>query len=232
MLKHQNVIIDDTNLNRKTFEGWRSLAKACGVLSEVVDMTDVPLQTCVMRDAARQKRVGFPVIVNMALKYGLHKCEPKSVVLCDLDGTLCQIDHRLHFVKRPVGEKDWKSFFEALEQDAVRSEVYGMLWDHAKAGRTIVFLSGRPDTYRDRTLAWFFKNTTGWVGPELGVRPFTLLMRRAGDHRPDDEVKKELLLQHFPLDAIYEVIDDRPSVLRMWASLGMNVVDVGQGVEF
>jgi hypothetical protein len=39
----------------------------------------------------------------------------KKVIICDLNGTLCNIDHRRHFVEEEP--QDWKSFYEAIEDD-------------------------------------------------------------------------------------------------------------------
>lgn len=57
-------------------------------------------------------------------------------------------------------------------------------------------------------------------------------MRRAKDSRPDTEVKQDILDQYFKKELIDVVIDDRPSVIRMWRSNGLEVLDVGKGEEF
>ena len=58
-------------------------------------------------------------------------------------------------------------------------------------------------------------------------------MRKEKDYRADTIVKGEMFDQM--LADGYEptmVFDDRPSVIRMWRTIGLTVVDVGQGVEF
>ena len=58
-------------------------------------------------------------------------------------------------------------------------------------------------------------------------------MRRGTDKRPDTEVKKQILDTYFPdKSVIHTVIDDRPSVIRMWREQGLKVIDVGEGIEF
>lgn len=87
-------------------------------------------------------------------------------------------------------------------------------------------MSARPEDHREATEVWL-QNT--FKGYEAYV---TLLMRRAGDTREDTLVKKDIydtFLKGYP---IHKVIDDRPSVIRMWRSLGLDVIDVGSGVEF
>lgn len=100
--QNKNVIIDDTNLNPKTLNSWVELARQSGISYEVVDMTDVDVITCVMRDNERMAKgerfVGGIVIKNMAIQWGLVTFKPDNVVICDIDGTLADNKHRNHFV--------------------------------------------------------------------------------------------------------------------------------------
>jgi hypothetical protein len=58
-------------------------------------------------------------------------------------------------------------------------------------------------------------------------------MRRADDKREDTEVKAQMLDIYFPdKTKIVQVIDDRPSVIRMWQERDLPVLDVGKGIEF
>jgi hypothetical protein len=46
-------------------------------------------------------------------------------------------------------------------------------------------------------------------------------------------VKNQMLDTYFPdKNVIRAVIDDRPSVIRMWRENGLDVIDVGKGIEF
>lgn len=223
--KKINVIVDDTNLNPGTMQSWKDLAKdIAGV--EVIDMTDVPVEECVLRDTQREKSVGGTVIKNMALRYGLKTFSPGSIVLCDIDGTIADTTHRLHYVNVPDGEnKDWKGFFSGMADDPVRLDVQKILIDLYNKGHTIIFLSARPDSYRDVTLKWLADKNLSFA--------YTLIMRQSHDKRPDTEVKASMFDLHFPdKGVIHTIIDDRPSVIRMWKEKGLNVVDVGKGIEF
>lgn len=225
LLAKTNVIVDDTNLNPRVFEGWKQVSAEAGAKVEVIDMTDVPADECVRRDAVREKSVGYTVIRNMALRYGLQSFPPGGVVLCDLDGTIADISHRLPFVRKPEGEKkDWGSFFAAIPQDTVREDVRAKIEEHRAAGRTIVFLSARPDTYQPQTVEWLSRH---------GLDHYTLIMRPGGDKRDDTAVKQDMLDRYFrDRSAIHVILDDRPKVVRLWQSLGLPVDDVGCGVEF
>lgn len=214
------VIIDDTNLNPRVIARWRQVAQECGAQFEVMPIcTDV--QTCLLRDEEREKPVGSHVIIGMAMQYGLYPIPEAGFVICDIDGTLADVSHRLHYVRQEP--KNWQAFFEASFKDPIRQDVADMLDVHALGSdREIIFVTGRPERYR--------KLTEGWVS---WVPYTTLFMRRDGDHRPDAMVKEEILKTYFPdTSSIVEVIDDRPSVIAMWRSHGLKVVDVGNGQEF
>ena len=220
-----NVIIDDTNLNPRTFQSWTDLAKELGVKTEVIDLTDVPVEKCVQRDAERSDSVGGTVIKNMALRYGLQPIPDKGFVVVDLDGTIADCEHRRHFVAQTP--KDWRGFFAHMSEDPLRVEVASMVIDYYNRMHQIIYVSARPEDYRDVTLQWLKdKNMSfGW----------TLLMRKSGDKRPDVEVKQEIYdtyLKRYPIEV---VIDDRPQVLsEVWIpALGKDrVIDVGNNRSF
>jgi predicted kinase len=62
-----NVICDDTNLRPRYVKELAALAEACGADFVVRDFTDVPVDECVARDAAREppERVGEEAIRAM-----------------------------------------------------------------------------------------------------------------------------------------------------------------------
>ena len=67
LLRHGvDVINDDTNRNPATVEVLRQIAADAGAEFEVWDLTDVPIEACIARDAARPDRtVGREVIETM-----------------------------------------------------------------------------------------------------------------------------------------------------------------------
>lgn len=218
--KKNNVIVDDTNLG-KTATMWEEYATELGVKSEIIHM-DTSIEECIERDRIREDRVGFDVIINMARRSGLYTFKNKEVI-CDVDGTLADLTHRLHYVKVSEGEKkDWKAFFGALNGDGPRQEVIDEVNELAKT-HDIIIVSGRPDSYKQETINWLNR---------YGVSFKTIIMRRSDDKRPDDEVKQDILDGYFDKSKIELVIDDRPRVIRMWETNGLKVKDVGQGVEF
>lgn len=222
----KSVIIDDTNLNPRTVQSWVDLAKEMGAKIEYCRM-DTSVEECKNRDFLREKSVGDHVICKMALQY-LDYMKGEKVVICDLDGTLCDIKHRLHFVKNlPDGKKkDWKGFFEGIAEDAVRVDVLDKLLKLEEAGNKIILVSARPENYREATEAWLEKAFKGYPLYQF------LIMREANDKREDTLVKKEIYDKYLKNLNIVKVFDDRPSVIRMWRELGLEVEDCGGGVEF
>ncbi len=141
----------------------------------------------------------------------------KSIVIFDLDGTLCDCEHRLHHLSKQ--KKDWDAFHSACALDSPNTPLVRLLKLLKDTGHTIAICSGRPDTYQDITRAWLAK----YAGTD-----FQLYMRKAGDHRPDTIVKREML-RKIGKDNVLFVIDDRKSVVDMWRSEGLLCLQCAEG---
>jgi len=141
--------------------------------------------------------------------------EKNYCVVVDLDGTLCNIDHRLHWVKPAPGvKKNWKKFFETLEEDIpnVWCTVLINSFNSMIFPPDIVFASGRPDDYMKQTKTWLEKH-------DFSTK--YLYMRCRGDHR-HDYVAKEIILD-FEILTRFEpmfFIDDRQQVVDLWRRRG------------
>lgn len=137
----------------------------------------------------------------------------------DIDGTLADLTHRLpHIQKAP---KDWDAFFAACADDKPIEHTIKLAIDVSLAGANIVYVSGRSDQCREATEAWLRRHAL----PDGRV-----YMRKAGDHRPDHQVKVELLEQlraegHNPVMAF----DDRDAVVKMWREIGVPCAQVAEG---
>lgn len=213
----QNVVVDDTNLFQKHHDMWKQVAATCNVAMQVVDMTHVPIETCIERDRVRKGdgRVGRGVIENMALAAGLIKFDDRPIVIVDVDGTLANINHRLHYIQGP--NKDWHSFFSEAFDDGV----YGVVADWVNElsnNNCIVVLSGRPAKYAYETDKWLRRHVT-----------FSHLFMRGSNDRRDDSIVKQEILSKLPKEKIKFVIDDRARVCDMWRSEGLHVYQVAEG---
>ncbi|WP_405100160.1 AAA family ATPase [Micromonospora sp. NBC_01412] len=228
-----NVCVDDTNLRARTLRDWARLAADCGAGFEVHDFTDVPLDECLRRDAARpaDDRVGEAAIRRLHDRFlanrplplpvpevapgapahrGGARAEPPEIVLVDIDGTVA-----LHVSRSPY---DMTRVAEDVPNEAVIAAVRAM---HA-AGYGVVFCSGRDAGARADTVAWLARH--------VRVPYLALHLRAVGDTRQDSVVKREIYERE--VEGRYRVVgvfDDRMQVVRMWRSLGLTVFQVAEG---
>lgn len=221
-----NVVVDDTNLKDSMIEKWKELARDEHADFEVKSFLDVPIEECIKRDAQRPEPVGKAVIYGLAASAGLiesanEKVElSKPYIVVDLDGTLCDCEHRVHLVKG--NQPDWNAFFEAMVYDTPREHVVDMVRTTYE-GYPVVIVTGRPEPYRILCSQWL---------DYYDIKYHSLLMRRPNDRRPDTEVKQEILDKYLDKSKIKAWIDDRPSVIRQIASNGIPIVGVGTGEDF
>lgn len=138
----------------------------------------------------------------------------------DIDGTLADLSHRLHFIESEP--KNWDSFFDACDRDKPIDSVIQVLrsvaWPSREAAEEnprIIYLTGRPERVRAKTKKWLEDNTC----------PSGLLcMRVDGDHRPDTVTKKELIQDLLKMNCeVVGIFEDRPSVCRVWRNMGLTV---------
>lgn len=146
--------------------------------------------------------------------------------LIDIDGTVADPTHRLHFIQPPEGiKKNWDAFFAACVDDMPIEHmcelVRGLIRDRHVTGIIPLFISGRSDQYRHETRIWL---------DNQHLMPIPLYMRRAGDFRPDYIIKAELLAV-IKADNFQPVMafDDRAQVVKMWRENGIPCAQVAEG---
>lgn len=216
-----SVIVDDTNLRDADRERWSHVARETNAKFEVVDM-DTPYDECVHRDDRREDGVGSHVITSMALSSGLYPY--RNIILCDIDGTIADLKHRLHHIKD--GNRNWDAFFAEVSEDGFFADVWrDVVRDADENDAQIIFLSGRSDVCREDTETWLWQHCGKDVDP-------VVLMRKDFDRRPDTEVKRDIFDWHFSGYNIVRVYDDRPRLVAMWREMDLDVVDCGNGVDF
>ncbi|MFE9688178.1 AAA family ATPase [Micromonospora sp. NPDC005806] len=228
-----SVCVDDTNLRSRTLRDWAELAERFGAAFEVHDFTDVPLEECLRRDAARpeEDRVGEAAIRRLHERYLANRqlplpvptartggparvaegrTGPPDIVLVDIDGTVALNVSRSPYDMTRVGED--------APNEAVIAAVRAM---HA-AGYGVVFCSGRDASARADTVAWLARH--------VQVPYLALHLRAIGDQRKDAVVKQEIYEREIrDRYRVVGVFDDRQQVVRMWRSLGLTVFQVADG---
>lgn len=219
LTRGRSVVVHDTNLAERHMIHLAGIAKQHDAEFIVQDFTEVPVEECIKRDAARSSSVGEKVIRKMWHQFLAPKVEPypvdpalPSAVLCDLDGTLALIGDRSPYDNTGLCINDGLNEPVALLLGAMYRDAYD-----------IVLMSGREDCVREATEEWL---------DNIGIRHRALHMRATGDKRKDSIVKRELFDQHVAgKHNVTFVIDDRPQVVRMWREMGLFVFDAYQTPE-
>jgi hypothetical protein len=141
----------------------------------------------------------------------------------DLDGTLADINHRVHFLQQTP--KDWESFFKACPQDTPIEPVIKTMNALLTSGSEVRIWSGRGEEERDSTIAWLKKHT------EFNPTHKNLLMRPKGYHVVDTTLKKGWLndLPAADRSRLVCTFDDRTRVVHMWRSQGIQCNQVAPG---
>lgn len=140
---------------------------------------------------------------------------PRPLAVFDLDGTLADVRHRLHFLDRRP--RDWDAFFAAAPDDPPLAE--GVEMALAGAGRhEVVYVTGRPERCRADTVEWLVRH---------GLPAGRLLMRGGRDRRPARVTKLELLLRLARERTVALVVDDDHQVCDAYEGAGFTVVRAG-----
>ena len=225
LINGYSVIIDDTNLDNSHLEKMKLIANGFRhkdsnidtIEVEVKDFTDVPLNVCIERDKLRtgNAHVGEKVIrkfYNQYLKPEFktieHNPELPNAIIVDIDGTIA--------IK---GDRDIYDESK-IYLDTVNKPVLEIL-KGVDPKTTIIFCSGRTDSCFNKTEEWLYQNVMDKVRCN-----FHLLMRKTGDKRGDEIVKKEIYDNEIKCKYnILWAIDDRKRIKRMWVNEGIFVFD-------
>lgn len=235
----RHVIVDDTNFHEKHETTMRSIARGNGAKFEIVDFTDVPLQTCIERDSKRENPVGKKVIYDMYNKY-LKKDNNKPLnpvvfdenlpycVIFDLDGSLAHINGRSPYEGKSCSSdlvNESIKFLFNLQLDPFSQRKYNSVENIGDKrlgyGVTKIILSGRNGESELETRKWLQDNQIYFN---------ELHMRKEGDTRKDSIVKKEMF-DEFIKDKynVVFVVDDRDQVVQLWRSMGITCLQCNYG---
>lgn len=139
-----------------------------------------------------------------------------KLVISDLDGTLANCEHRVHFVRDKP--KDWNAFYAGVLDDKVNEAVLRVCYAFASV---LVFTSGRPERCRQDTMTWLAK---------FGLAQMPLFMRSNNDYRRDYIIKQEILDKYLGgASNILFAMDDRQQVVDMWRRNAITTFQVAKG---
>lgn len=142
-----------------------------------------------------------------------------KAIIVDLDGTLCDVEHRIHHVKGP--HKNWKAFNESIIHDTLYIWCFELIIAMRDRGFEIVFVTGRSEDYRQHTVDWLTRHKVVYD---------KLYMRAERDFREDSDVKEDLYRTHIePVHDVLFVVDDRKSVVDRWRKLKLVCLQCAPG---
>jgi len=146
----------------------------------------------------------------------------RPAIIVDLDETLADTRHRMHVVTgRDYNADDYEIYYRNLEKDEVYPHIWRLVLSMAKT-HEIIFMTGRPEKYRDQTHKWIWRKT--------GLIPYdTLFMRPHDTLECDTKIKAMLYEKHVkPKWTVEFVLEDRTKVVKMWRELGLPCLQVQQ----
>lgn len=149
----------------------------------------------------------------------------KNIIVCDLDGTLADCEHRVHHVQSKP--KNWDAFYAGIKDDTVNAAVLHVLdkfTNYDGMHYEVIFCSGRPERCREDTERWLREVARMWEPHST-----QLFMRKDGDFRPDHIVKQDILDAHIDKERVLFVLDDRQQVVDMWRRNGLMCFQVAPG---
>lgn len=139
-----------------------------------------------------------------------------SIILFDLDNTLCDMDHRLHLVRGP--NPDWDAFEAQCVHDTLIVPTAETLIAYQNIGHRIWLWTGRSDGVKKQTENWLHT---------YAIPYHQLLMRPYGWQGPTELLKKRWAQDDpVPFDQILCCYDDDPDVVAVLRSIHLHVFQV------
>lgn len=242
----KNIIVDRMNFNVQQRKTYIEIAKLKGYHIKVIIKCESSA-TCLERMLKRENHETIKNEKNArsALQTFMTKYEPPTkeegideivrmypeglkskCIVVDLDGTLCNVEHRRHFVRDlPEGQKkNWAGFCDGIANDTVNTWCLDIVRKFANT-HEIVYCSGRSDNHRKVTVDWLTKHTG-----MSEYMDYSLFMRHRSDSRQDYTVKEILLdfeiLTRFTPEFM---IDDRKQIVDMWRRRGFVCLHCDEG---
>jgi hypothetical protein len=143
----------------------------------------------------------------------------RNIVIVDVDGTVADIQHRVHFIERK--RKDYRTFFKLCTLDTPIPEIIQLVEMLSKSYE-IVFCTGRSKEIYDETKVWLKQH--------INISDFKLLMKEENDRRCDTIAKPELLVKAgIKPEDIALILEDRNKVVNKWIEMKLPVIQVLEG---
>jgi hypothetical protein len=146
-----------------------------------------------------------------------------SVIICDIDGTIADCEHRKHYIT--TKPKNHDAFYAGVRDDKPIGKIIGVLLSLLDEPRppSLIFVTGRPERTRE--------DTEWWLAEYLHLCPehYQMFMRKEKDYRQDYLVKQDILDKYIDKSKVWIVLDDRDQVVQMWRRNGLTCLQVADG---
>lgn len=144
-----------------------------------------------------------------------------DAVICDVDGTLCDVRSVRHYVERPEGSTGFKPDFNRFHSESIECpphhDVVNLLDRARTAGYAVIIVTGREER-------WSFLTST-WLS-DWSIKYDELLMRRTKDNSPDSVVKAAIERDIATRYNARLAIDDRRDIIAVWQGAGIATAHV------
>jgi phosphoglycolate phosphatase-like HAD superfamily hydrolase len=161
--------------------------------------------------------------------------------IVDIDGTLADASHRLHYICNPDLTRkypsDWDGFFsyDEMMKDRPIYPVLDIIHGLNRDGYDLVFVTGRPERTRVATFDWFDLHRPYNVGARFDV------LMRPNDERTDDHLLKAQMVKDYlthkhdgtPTRSWIEdhviAFEDRNRCVEAYRNMGITVFQPAKG---
>lgn len=141
----------------------------------------------------------------------------RSAVIFDIDGSLANVSSIRHYLNR-FDEKKRRNVkdFNAFHAESVNVPPHDHVVNAAQVakmlGHDVIVVSSRRHMWRHHSAWWLAMHS---------VPSDALFMRGNDDHRPDYEVKRDILAMIRKAWNPIHAWDDNPAIIRLWAEEGI-----------
>lgn len=152
----------------------------------------------------------------------------RKFIVVDLDGTLANIDHRVHYVRSE--KPDWDAFHRACVDDAPNKWCVKLINELARAYEVrLVIVSARSKMVEVETRDWLNNHLPAFATGDVEL----FMLREEGDHTEDVELKMRWLkdVAGGPAAVLFAV-DDRQKVVDAWRAAGVTCLQAYAWPEF
>lgn len=245
--RNKHVVVHDMNLREKYRRLWAEIARDMGAEFNILDLTQVPLETCVKRDQMRHdmgmRSVGENVIRDIAKKFkdtlkadtwkpyklypyvgqpvSYEKYVPDlskpKAIIVDLDGTVALCEG----VRSPYD-------YTKVRLDKPNLPVIRHVQQEAyELDTKILFVSGRLAALGASDQVYY--DTEEWLFEHVKV-PIEILVMRDRDKVDDTVIKIEIFNKYIRENYnVKYALDDRNRVVQMWRSIDLLTLQVAEG---